>query len=380
MRVAFAILTLLYPLSVYLATTRGYLGITAALLAVALMIKVRTGSTLTQPRSLIVALSVGAIALVASHYLPTIPLYYPFVVNLVLLTIFTTSLIRPPSIIERFATITQGPLPAEGQRYCRRVCQVWVAFFVTNTIIAFDSLHRSLEWWSLYNGCISYLIMGTLFVVEYLIRLRVMRRIHPIISSLLLAALAFPISRAYAEPTLDLQQIRQHLKPATPFRSTFREERRIAALTAPLSSSGEMRCLPQRGIEWRMKHPVERTTIITPSGLKVIDRIGASEQVSDRANISAALLSLMGGDLQEAAEDFMITASGSVNAWMITLTPKDSLVAEIVAKIVVQGSDRPEVLEVHHANTDTIITSFAEPIPLSESEVLELQTSLNEAL
>jgi hypothetical protein len=65
---------------------------------------------------------------------------------------------------------------------------------------------------------------------------------------------------------------------------------------------------------------------------------------------------------------------------MITLTPKDSLVAEIVAKIVVQGSDRPEVLEVHHANTDTIITSFAEPIPLSESEVLELQTSLNEAL
>lgn len=379
MRVAFAILTLLYPGAVYFATTQGYFGLSAGLLALVLIIKLRTNSN--SPRALIATLSVGVIAVIASSYIPALPLYYPILVNLGLLVVFASSLIQPPSIIERFATLSRGPLPPEGQRYCRRVCFAWVIFFVANGLIAYDSLHRSLEWWGLYNGCISYLLMGTLFACEYLIRLRVMKRMRPILSLLpVIVATALLPGAVWAEPTPDIQQIRQHLKPATPFRSTFREERHIAALTAPLESEGEMRCLPQKGIVWRVTRPIERTTIITPSGLTIFSGTGEQEKISDRANISSALLSLMGGSVEETAENFTITTSGSVNAWSITLTPKDTLVAEIVSGIVVRGTDRPEALEVQHANGDKVVTTFTEPKSLSESEVRELRSSLNEAL
>lgn len=377
MRVAFAILTLLYPCAVYFAMTRGHLGLSAGLLALVLIIKLRTRSN--SPRALISALTVGAIAAIVSSYIPVLPLYYPILVNLGLLVVFASSLIQPPSIIERFATLSRGPLPPEGQRYCRRVCFAWVIFFIVNGVIAYDSLHRSLGWWGLYNGCISYILMGTLFACEYLIRLRVVKKtLSPLSLLFLLSMVAFSPVTGRTEPSLDIQQIRQHLKPPTPFRSTFREQRYISALTAPLESEGEMRCLPQRGIVWRVHRPIERTTVITPSGLTTFTTTGERENISDRANISSALLSLMGGSVEEAEENFTIAGSGAVNAWSITLTPKDSLVREIVSSIVVRGTDRPEVLEVHHANGDKVVTRFAEPQSLSESEAQELRSSINE--
>jgi hypothetical protein len=88
----------------------------------------------------------------------------------------------------------------------------------------------------------------------------------------------------------------------------------------------------------------------------------------------------MGGAVEEAEENFTITTSGSVNAWSIRLSPKDTLVAEIVLAIIVRGSTRPDTLEVHHANGDKVVTTFAEPKPLSENEIQELRSSLHDAL
>lgn len=379
MRVVTVILTLLYPYAVYLATSRGYFGCAAGLLALILILKLR--SRLTSSHALLSALCLGALAVIFSNYAPALPLYYPIVVNLGLLVIFASSLLRPPCVIERLAALSRGPLPPEGRRYCRRVCVVWVIFFAVNGLVAYDSLHRSLSWWLLYNGCISYVAMGSLFVGEYLIRLRVMKRALPLLSvPALLGALMLAPSAVVAEPSPDIQAIRQHLTPPSPFRSTFRESRHIAALTAPLESEGEMRCLPQKGIVWRIRRPIERTTVITPSGLTIVNDSGARETVTDRANISSALLSLMGGAVEEAEENFTVTTSGSVNAWSITLSPKDTLVAEIVLAIVVRGSSRPETLEVHHANGDKVVTTFTEPKPLSENEIQELRSSLHDAL
>jgi len=53
------------------------------------------------------------------------------------------------------------------------VTQVWCGFFMLNGGIALaTALWSSFEIWSLYNGLIAYLLMGTLFVGEYLVRIR----------------------------------------------------------------------------------------------------------------------------------------------------------------------------------------------------------------
>jgi len=99
--------------------------------------------------------------------------YYPVLVNALMLMLFSWSLISPPSIIERFARVQHPDLPPEGVIYTRRVTQVWCGFFIINGSIALvTAVWASFELWSLYNGCIAYLLMALLLGGEYLIRIK----------------------------------------------------------------------------------------------------------------------------------------------------------------------------------------------------------------
>ncbi|MCY1077398.1 hypothetical protein [Archangium lansingense] len=126
------------------------------------------------------AAAVGALALAASSMLGNhaLPLkLYPVLVNTVLLAVFATSLAYPPSVIERLARLREPELPASGVTYTRRVTQVWCGFFVLNGGIAlFTAIGASDETWALYNGLISYVLMGVLFAVEWVVRQQVRAR------------------------------------------------------------------------------------------------------------------------------------------------------------------------------------------------------------
>jgi len=101
---------------------------------------------------------------------------YPAVVSASMLCLFGDSLLRPPSMIERLARLREPELPAEGVRYTRHVTEAWCAFFVVNGGLAvYTALWTSREAWALYNGCISYIIMGCLFGGEHLLRRRLRR-------------------------------------------------------------------------------------------------------------------------------------------------------------------------------------------------------------
>lgn len=113
------------------------------------------------------ALSLGA--LVAND--ETLLLLYPAGISLALLALFALSLRTPPSMVERMARLTHPELPEEAVRYCRRVTEVWCAFFAVNASVSiWSALAASREVWALYNGFLVYLVMGTLFAGEWLLR------------------------------------------------------------------------------------------------------------------------------------------------------------------------------------------------------------------
>jgi len=100
-------------------------------------------------------------------------LFYPVLISFSLLMIFVTSLFFPPPIIERLARLQHPNLPEQGIRYTRRVTQVWCVFFLINGCISFvTALWCSFAMWSLYNGFISYLLMGSVMGIEYLVRIK----------------------------------------------------------------------------------------------------------------------------------------------------------------------------------------------------------------
>jgi uncharacterized membrane protein len=92
---------------------------------------------------------------------------YPSLVNLGLLIAFGATLLHGTSMIEKFARISTPELSDAAVRHTRRVTQIWCAFFATNGLF---SLYTALCWqreaWSLYNGAISYGLVGALLVGE----------------------------------------------------------------------------------------------------------------------------------------------------------------------------------------------------------------------
>jgi uncharacterized membrane protein len=98
-------------------------------------------------------------------------------VSAVLLAVFASSLLRPPTIIERIARLSEPELPPQGVAYTRRVTQVWCGFFVANGAVALATvLWGSEELWLLYNGLLAYVFMGALFAAEWLLRQRMRAR------------------------------------------------------------------------------------------------------------------------------------------------------------------------------------------------------------
>ena len=104
-------------------------------------------------------------------------LYYPVAVNLIMLTLFATSLKGEQSLVERLARLQDPELSPRAVRYTRQVTQAWCLFFVVNgTIAAATALYGDLKLWTLWNGLLSYIALGVMFGGEYLLRQRLQAR------------------------------------------------------------------------------------------------------------------------------------------------------------------------------------------------------------
>lgn len=126
--------------------------------------------------SLTVLLMVSATAYFAGEL--TGVLFYPVWVNAGLLLVFLASLWCKPAVITRVALLMEGALSQKAVAYTEKVTWVWVVFFFFNGAISLaTAVHGDIEIWTLYNGFISYVLIGLLFVIEWSVR-RVVKNRH----------------------------------------------------------------------------------------------------------------------------------------------------------------------------------------------------------
>ena len=71
----------------------------------------------------------------------------------------------------------EGELDEQAIRYTRNVTVAWVVFFLLNAAISlWTALYGDLATWTLYNGFISYILIGLMFGGEFLLRQYVKRK------------------------------------------------------------------------------------------------------------------------------------------------------------------------------------------------------------
>lgn len=96
---------------------------------------------------------------------------YPVVMSLSFLSIFLYSLIKPPSVITLIAG-ARDKLTVNAVEYTKKITLVWCAFFLINGSISLVTVFLSDEIWAFYNGLVSYVLMGGLFLGEWVVRKR----------------------------------------------------------------------------------------------------------------------------------------------------------------------------------------------------------------
>lgn len=162
---------LAYPFVVYAGLQGGgtrWIALPLAALWLARALTTRHG----QPGGrLLPALALAFCAVAAFARDPQWLLWYPVLINAGLCAVFGASLWRGVPVIERLARLRESCLPESGVRYTRVVTRVWTFFFAFNgTLAAALALWAPWRWWALYNGAISYVLIGALIAGEWVVR------------------------------------------------------------------------------------------------------------------------------------------------------------------------------------------------------------------
>ena len=188
-KVFFTALSVLYPVLVYCGLTMWDLSprrLSILLLALAFYqflnftrSKNADGGKAKNGILVLLMLVCGTVALFADSLL--FLKFYPVLVNLSLLLFFGVTLWKKPSFVFRMAnlgdkSIKNSPSRNYVEKYCDKVTFCWCIFFVANaSVAALTVFVGSDRLWSLYNGLISYILIGLFFAIEFVVR-KVMQR------------------------------------------------------------------------------------------------------------------------------------------------------------------------------------------------------------
>lgn len=173
-----------YPLAVYWAEP--HISANAMLAGFLLLAGVRLAAAAAGCRRRRLAISAAIVctgAGIASLCGGGLPLedvrLYPVVINSALFALFFGSLFTRQPLVERIARLTDPDLPSAAVRYTRRVTWLWSGVTLFNTAAAaYTALFAPLRVWSLYNGLIVYLVIGTVFGLELIVRRRYRRMLE----------------------------------------------------------------------------------------------------------------------------------------------------------------------------------------------------------
>ena len=178
------LLLLIFPLLVYLALK--FISLETLSLGLVILYTVRlflrknehTGKKSIRQVPLLIFMLLALLSLLTKDV--SYILMQPFALSVILYFIFFLSLIYPPTVVERIYMSRKRKLSSTVKNYCRTMNKVWCLFFCLNAAGAFyTAMYCDITLWAIFNGLVTYLLVGGLFSVEYLIYRERLRKSIP---------------------------------------------------------------------------------------------------------------------------------------------------------------------------------------------------------
>ncbi len=108
----------------------------------------------------------------ASHQTENLLFAQPVITNLLFFLIFISTLFGDAvPLIGRITQLMKSDVADEVMDYCRWVTWAWACFFLLIALVSgLLSAYASIEDWSLFTNFVVYMLIGLMFIVEFIVR------------------------------------------------------------------------------------------------------------------------------------------------------------------------------------------------------------------
>lgn len=178
-RAVVVVFSLVYPFIVYFGIKffpPGFFG-----LVLLLLLAMRFGVVVKEERRillpmLVVFLAYSLVTTILNS--ASMLLYYPALVNFSLFVTFANSLRQEEPLLLRIVRARGATISAHTPGYLYKLTAVWAFFFAINGLVSIWTSTLSMAAWTLYNGMLSYFIVGLLIGGELLFRQFYVKRMN----------------------------------------------------------------------------------------------------------------------------------------------------------------------------------------------------------
>lgn len=162
-----------------------------------------------------------------------------------------------------------------------------------------------------------------------------------------------------------VSQIAARLGRAKGVRAHFTQTQTLAAMKAPLVSTGALLFFRERGVIWQIDTPYRKTWVMSDSGIVTIDAQGhraangSAQGARGASEIAKMMRTMLGGDLSALYSQFDVEASGTPSQWRLHLVPRQPQIAQSLRAIDMAGGDFLQSLRIGFANGDATQYEFS---------------------
>ena len=160
---------LAYPYLVYLGLEKGVVWFAPAMISGFYIFQAFT----TQNQSVkLKKLGIALVLLSGAVFLQALTAkLLPIFIQLTLMHFFGSTLIKGPTLVERFVRLEFPEFPPGIVEYCRQLTVMWTGFFAFNALVCAGLAYWApASWWAIYNGVMIFVLTGILMVGEYIWR------------------------------------------------------------------------------------------------------------------------------------------------------------------------------------------------------------------
>jgi hypothetical protein len=190
-----------------------------------------------------------------------------------------------------------------------------------------------------------------------------MMRIKSLVAAGLIAALGLISSAPAGAQSWGLGPLMQALAQTTSSRANFVEKKYMAALDAPLASSGELVFVAPDRLEKRTLLPKPESMVLDKTTL-TLERGGRKRSLPLQSypEVGAFVESIratLAGDQAALERHYQIELEGKAERWTLKLKPIDARMGALVKGLSLSGSrERVDLIEIIQADGDRSVMSI----------------------